>query len=341
MDNQPDDYLLMCNTCKCIVEEDHICDYDNSTTDGIIENNNNNTTEYLENNNNSKNIGHNDGDLTEGLISEVFIREPLWNSKLPYKQRGPADIKLLWAQVDTCLGTDPGISQAKWKNMRDRFVKEYGIQNTYTASGSATKAKKTSTWYLYETLSFLIPTINYRKTKSNLENVNPNRQSMSSIQDSTPNTSYSREQDLSLQTSYRSNSNPENMIDKNLSQQSVLRPQSSECNMPVESSRINEVASEGSNRNNNKRLMSQSEVLQLPKSTKHMKKSNIPANPCLEEALLTELKQTRPTKEQYQSKPDKIESFVKYIEACLRGMTPEVSKLVMKQILNLLLEQDI
>jgi len=172
--------------------------------------------------------------------------------------------------------------------------------------------------------------------------VNPNRQSMSSIQDSTPNTSYSREQDLSLQTSYRSNSNPENMIDKNLSQQSVLRPRSSECNTPVESSRINEVmASEGSNRNNNKRLMSQSEVLELPKSTKHMKKSNIPANSCLEEALLRELKETRPTKEQYQSKPDKIESFVKYIEACLRGMTAEVSKLVMKQILNLLLEQDI
>ncbi|TGZ48329.1 Uncharacterized protein DBV15_08650, partial [Temnothorax longispinosus] len=116
----------------------------------------------LENNDNTKNKGHNDSDLTERLISEVFIREPLWNSKLPYKQRGPANMKLLWAQVDTCLGTDPGISQGKWKHLRDRFVKEYGIQNTYTASGSATKAKKTSTWYLYETLSFLIPTINYR-----------------------------------------------------------------------------------------------------------------------------------------------------------------------------------
>lgn len=40
---------------------------------------------------------------TERLISEVYMRESLWNSTLPYKQRGPTDMKLLWSEVDSCL----------------------------------------------------------------------------------------------------------------------------------------------------------------------------------------------------------------------------------------------
>lgn len=61
------------------------------------------------------------------------------------------------------VGVDPGTSQSKWKNLRDRFVKENSTQNVYTASGSAAKDKKISSWYLYETLSFLKPTVIYRK----------------------------------------------------------------------------------------------------------------------------------------------------------------------------------
>jgi len=86
-------YLMpyfQCNKCKCIVDEDHVCDYDN--TDNTLENNNNISTDNYE------------CDFTEKLISEVFTREPLWNSKLPYKQRGPRDIKLLWSEIDACLG---------------------------------------------------------------------------------------------------------------------------------------------------------------------------------------------------------------------------------------------
>jgi len=82
---------FQCNKCRCIVDEDHVCDYDN--TDNTLENNNNIST------------GHNyECDFTEKLISEVFTREPLWNSKLPYKQRGPRDIKSLWSEIDVCLG---------------------------------------------------------------------------------------------------------------------------------------------------------------------------------------------------------------------------------------------
>lgn len=40
----------------------------------------------------------------ERLIAEVFTRESLWNSTLPYKQRGPTDMKLLWSEIDSCLG---------------------------------------------------------------------------------------------------------------------------------------------------------------------------------------------------------------------------------------------
>jgi len=82
---------FQCNKCRCIVDENHVCDYDN--TDNTSENNNNISTEH-----------NYECDFTEKLISEVFTREPLWNSKLPYKQRGLRDIKSLWSEVDACLG---------------------------------------------------------------------------------------------------------------------------------------------------------------------------------------------------------------------------------------------
>jgi len=45
-------------------------------------------------------------DYLERLISAVFENEPLWNSRLPYKFRGPSDIKALWADIDSCLGNN-------------------------------------------------------------------------------------------------------------------------------------------------------------------------------------------------------------------------------------------
>lgn len=46
----------------------------------------------------------NKDDYTEKLIAEVFVRENLWNSSLPYQFRGPITIKALWAEIDACLG---------------------------------------------------------------------------------------------------------------------------------------------------------------------------------------------------------------------------------------------
>lgn len=51
-----------------------------------------------------------------------------------------------------------------------------------------------------------------------------------------------------------------------------------------------------------------------------------------EEAILRELVQTKPTKELHM-KSDKIESFTKYMETCLREMASDVSKRVMNKIL--------
>lgn len=58
----------------------------------------------------------------------------------------------------------------------------------------------------------------------------------------------------------------------------------------------------------------------------------------IEEAILKELQQTRPTNEPAHVKPDKIGSFSKYLEACLRGMIPEVSKRIISKISHILLE---
>lgn len=89
---------LQCHTCNCNIDDgNHICEIDK--IDDIIEDDN--STEELHENSSTE---YKDTDLTERLISEVFMREPLWNSKLPYKHRGPANIKLLWNEVDTCLG---------------------------------------------------------------------------------------------------------------------------------------------------------------------------------------------------------------------------------------------
>jgi len=59
-----------------------------------------------------------------------------------------------------------------------------------------------------------------------------------------------------------------------------------------------------------------------------------------EEAILRELERTKLTNQSH-AKPDKIESFIKYIEACLRSMTADDSKRITNQILKLIVEADI
>lgn len=43
-------------------------------------------------------------DEKELLIDEVFSREPLWNSQLPYAQRSHNITSTLWKEIDIALG---------------------------------------------------------------------------------------------------------------------------------------------------------------------------------------------------------------------------------------------
>lgn len=52
-------------------------------------------------------------------------------------------------------------------------------------------------------------------------------------------------------------------------------------------------------------------------------------NTRFEDAILKELQQTKPRNENLKS--DKIESSVKYLEACLRSMALDASKRIMKK----------
>ncbi|XP_039309938.1 uncharacterized protein LOC120358753 [Solenopsis invicta] len=238
----------MCNDCNTIVNigEEHEC-----------------------------NIGNNNvyDDYNERLIAEVFVREGLWNSKLPYKFRGPAHLKTLWCEVDTCLGTPAGSSQIKWKSLRDRFVREHSSVTTYIPSGSGAMKKK-SNWPLYDTLRFLIPTVNYRKTISNLENINPDFQSESDTQLS-----------LSDESSLAGTSNNNTYIRKkiNIAQQvqtkrSLLKPQTA-LQQNCFNAEISQTAKES---------------LRSPQPSKYRKKQKVTENVDmhLEEVLLKELKHT-------------------------------------------------
>ncbi|XP_012287469.1 uncharacterized protein LOC105703559 isoform X2 [Orussus abietinus] len=107
----------------------------------------------------------------EQLISEVFRREPLWNSKLPYKERGFKTTSVLWAEVDHILDKEKGTSQAKFKSLRDRFLKLYAECNKKPKSGSAASALHKTTWKYYNQLLFLIPTIECRPANTHLKKI--------------------------------------------------------------------------------------------------------------------------------------------------------------------------
>jgi len=48
-------------------------------------------------------IFHSEVPNIEELINEVFRRPPLWNSSLPYENRGSSTIKSLWSEIDKKL----------------------------------------------------------------------------------------------------------------------------------------------------------------------------------------------------------------------------------------------
>ncbi|XP_011136483.1 uncharacterized protein LOC105181426 [Harpegnathos saltator] len=241
----------------------------------------------------------NKNEYLELLIAEVFQREALWNSLLPYKCRDPLEVKALWSEIDIYLSTCPGTSQSKWKNLRDRFVKKHALQSSYVPSGSAA-VKKKSSWPFYENLLFLASTITYRKTKSNIENVNP----QTNVQ-----------QKKEFHCSINNNKKKDDILQQSLPKQNT----------------------------SNSNTLDEEAEFHSPTAAKRIKKSKTEyADIRIEEAILKELQQTRnepvPRNEPTHIKPDKIESFTKYLEACLRNMMPDDSKRIIMKISKILFE---
>ncbi|XP_067216836.1 uncharacterized protein [Linepithema humile] len=245
-------------------------------------------------------------------------------------------MKTLWSEVDACLETPTGSSQMKWKSLRDRFVKEHYLQSAYIPSGSGA-VKRKSSWPLYDTLRFLIPTVNYRRTKSNLENIHPD------IQLSLPNKSgFTTNSGL---TNTREKINVAQQTQSKTQQISLLKPQSTQSQQNCSfSSTTSDSASNSDlgltipkvNEEFTHVASKRSHPLPLPLKCKKKSKTTENMDTRLEEVILKELQQTNE-----HVKLDKIESFVKYIEACLRSMTADISKRVMKKIATLLFEEDI
>ncbi|XP_018369281.1 PREDICTED: uncharacterized protein LOC108765189, partial [Trachymyrmex cornetzi] len=99
---------------------------------------------------------------------------PLWNSSLPYENRGPATIKFLWSEIDEKLNLYPGTASSKWRNLRDTYVRKLSEQNKYVPSGSAAEAKpKSVSWPYFELMGFLRSTVTRRKTFSNIKPLIP------------------------------------------------------------------------------------------------------------------------------------------------------------------------
>ncbi|XP_025996220.2 uncharacterized protein LOC105192933 isoform X1 [Solenopsis invicta] len=87
---------------------------------------------------------------------------------------------------------------------------------------------------------------------------------------------------------------------------------------------------------------SDAENLHVSALTKRKRKSKLEnIDNRVEEAIIQELQKTRPINELPHTKPDKIETFVKYVEACLRGMLPDTSKRIINRISQILMEEDL
>ncbi|XP_025158431.1 uncharacterized protein LOC112589440 [Harpegnathos saltator] len=312
MENEMENIEVWCRDCNNIIDitEEHDCPIYNSNNSDI--------------NTKSKN------DYIEKLITEVFEREPLWNSSLPYKFRGPSDIKVLWAEIDNCLGTTAGTSQIKWKNIRDRFVKEHALECAYIPSGSAA-VKKKSTWSFYESLRFLTPTINYRRTKSNIENIDP----------TVPLASAKKESDESI-ISLISGPSTNTEKEDNISHKSLLQNRTSlkpQLMYPKKNYSFTPPYTSDSDSCDIKNKAFEESICRIKgtKKTKIVKKND--TSSLCEETILMELVRTRPADKPH-TKPDEIECFTKYIEAYLRGMSADNSKRIKNIILKLIAEED-
>ncbi|CAG9818744.1 unnamed protein product [Phaedon cochleariae] len=111
--------------------------------------------------------------VEEFLINLVMARPPLWDSRLPLKDRSKTIRDNLWLEVYEAFGEQEHLSVSvlikKWRNLRDTYVRVKGETESYVPSGSAAGKKKKRKWEYYDLMSFLSDTIKYRPTVSNLK----------------------------------------------------------------------------------------------------------------------------------------------------------------------------
>ncbi|XP_029675940.1 uncharacterized protein LOC115243258 isoform X1 [Formica exsecta] len=68
------------------------------------------------------------------------------------------------------------VLQKKWKNLRDTFRRKQQEMKAYVPSGSGA-GKKSDDWKFYHLMEFFIPTLDFRKTHSNLGGFSRNENS--------------------------------------------------------------------------------------------------------------------------------------------------------------------
>ncbi|KAL8563868.1 hypothetical protein ACOMHN_034247 [Nucella lapillus] len=70
-----------------------------------------------------------------------------------------------WEGISKEVGCDVTACKSKWGTLRDYFFKKYRESKTTTSGQAASKKRK---WYLFDTMSFLIPYYGSRETGGNL-----------------------------------------------------------------------------------------------------------------------------------------------------------------------------
>ncbi|XP_028166305.1 transcription factor Adf-1-like [Ostrinia furnacalis] len=120
-------------------------------------------------------------DEQERIISAIFERRPIWNSKdVNHKHRRV--INQLWEEIKNELNIEVTDLKKKWKNIKDHYRKEL---KRYPAprSGDAGNVNRPSNWQYFSQLGFLRDEVMPNVTEGNLSHTEvSNRISNSSIE---------------------------------------------------------------------------------------------------------------------------------------------------------------
>ncbi|KYN13482.1 hypothetical protein ALC57_14328 [Trachymyrmex cornetzi] len=100
----------------------------------------------------------------ESFIETVRQTRILWDRTIPYAEKGAANIKMTWADIDKIFNVIPGTSQTEWRNLRDTYVRKLTEQRKYVASGSAALCQpKKESWPYFEIMEFLRPCMSFER----------------------------------------------------------------------------------------------------------------------------------------------------------------------------------